>query len=69
MVSTPGVFPVTIPVVETEDTDKLLVLQVPPSDASDRNVVAPGQAVNVPVITAGNGLTDAVMVVKQLPSV
>jgi len=51
------------------DIVALLLLQAPPDVASVRKVVAAGHTVNVPVIAAGAGLTDAVMVVKQLPKV
>jgi hypothetical protein len=47
------------------DTLALLLAHNPPPVASVKAVVAAGQTLNVPVIAAGEGLTDAVTVTKQ----
>jgi hypothetical protein len=68
MVAVPAATPVTMPVAEpTVATAVLLLLQVPPPDASASAVVAPAHAVNVPVMTE-TLLTVTGVVAKQEPT-
>jgi hypothetical protein len=61
--------PVTIPVDDPiVATPVLLLLQIPPMEASDSVVVKPVHTVVEPVIVAGAALTVTILVSKQLPS-
>ncbi len=60
--------PVTTPLPEpTVAMDVLLLLQVPPVDVLDNVEVPPTHTVVPPVMTAGNGLTVIMVVVKPPP--
>ncbi len=43
----------------------LLLVQLPPPEPSDKDVVPPTHTDSVPVIDAGSGFTVTVMVLKQ----
>ena len=70
MVVVPAVIPVTIlvavPIVATE---VLLLAHVPPAVASLKVLVAPVQALGVPLIALGDVFTVTTVVVLQLPVV
>ena len=57
--------PVTIPVEPTEATDELLLVQVPPEEASDKDVVNPEHTLATPLMDWGNALTVTVVVVEH----
>ena len=71
MVAVPVSIPVTMPVVPTEATVVLPLLQEPPDVASLRVVVPPlSHAIAVPLIVAGvpgKGLTVTTVVAERLP--
>jgi hypothetical protein len=58
MIQVPAETPVTRPVASTVAIAVLLLLQVPPIVASFKLLVAPTQALGVPVMAAGAVLTD-----------
>ena len=57
--------PVTQPVELTVATPVLLLAQVPPAVASDRQFVRPLQTLGVPRMLVGNGLTVIIVVILQ----
>ena len=61
----PADTPETIPIPLTVAKLVLLLLQVPPVDASVKAVVKPAQTLAVPVIAAGSGLTVTGVVIIQ----
>ena len=61
-VDTPVAIPLAEPIVATA---VLLLVHVPPPDASVKVVVVPGHACNVPEIAAGNGFTVTACVAIQ----
>lgn len=66
IVTEPAEIPETIPEVDPiVAIDVLLLVHVPPVDASDSVVILPTHTAIVPVIAAGNGLTVNANVVKQ----
>lgn len=64
MVTVPEATPVTMPDAEpTVATKPLLLVHVPPVEASANAVVIPVQTFRVPVIAAGSGLTVTPVVI------
>ena len=61
----PADTPVTTPVLPTAARLVLLLLQVPPVEASVKAVVKPTHTLAVPVIAAGKGLTVTGVVIIQ----
>ncbi len=69
MTDVPAVMPVMIPVLPTEATEVLPLLQVPPVVVLLKVVVFPTQTLAVPVIepASGSGLTITIVEVLPLP--
>jgi hypothetical protein len=61
----PTVTPVTMPVLAMVATAGVLLLQVPPGSELDKVVVEPRQAINIPVIAPGVGVTVTTATVLQ----
>jgi hypothetical protein len=57
MVAVPSALPVTTPPLVTEAIEAVLLLQVPPGKLLDSVVVEPRQAIRVPDIADGVGVT------------
>ena len=60
IVVVPAATPVTRPAASTVAVPGMLLLQVPPVEASANDVVVPGQATGVPVIATGAAFTVSV---------
>lgn len=69
MTSVPAVTPVTTPDELTVASAVAVLLQVPEAVGSLSAVVAPVHTEVVPVMADGGGLTVAVAVTEQIPSV
>ncbi len=67
IVAVPADTPVTTPVVPTDATLVLLLLQVPPDVALDSVVVVPAQIEVVPVIAVGDPMVIVVVVTQPVP--
>jgi hypothetical protein len=67
MISTPAATPVTTPEVPPTVAFAPELLQVPPAEASDKVIVAPGHTSVGPETGAGNGFTVSGIIVRQPP--
>jgi len=65
MVVVPADTPLTAPPVPTVATVVLLLLHVPPAVASVNEVILPAHTARVPVMGAGENVTNTVVVVMQ----